>query len=74
MTNPVCNTNEITINRTIDGQQILAHAVYNPDVDGWNCTVRRAGSLKNEHRDPDQTGNDVWVTLVDMIELQIIAE
>ena len=68
--------NKILITRHIDGQQIIARAAYNPEVDGWNCTAYTAGALdhEKERRGPDQTGNDVWATLLDMIELQLTAK
>lgn len=67
-------TNSIVIERRVDGKRIVARANYRPDLDGWVSTVARKGGRTIETRDPDQTGNDVWATLIDMIDLTVAAQ
>jgi hypothetical protein len=62
--------NRIIIKRIIDGYTIKAVAHYLPTEDGWECRVKE-GAVWVEARDPDETGNDVWATLVDMIDLAL---
>jgi len=62
--------NFIRLEQSIDGLMVTARADYHPHpVDGWDCLVR-CGQYK-EYRTPNQTGNDVWSTLHDMIDLAV---
>lgn len=67
------NNTDIVVIRQIDGFTIRVHATYIPSVDGWECRVKE-GHLSSpwiDTRGPDETGNDVWATIIDMIDLAL---
>lgn len=62
--------NRITIKRETDGRTINAVANYVPEHDGWVSTVREGRDIV-ETRGIEETGNDAWATLIDMIDLAL---
>ena len=67
------SNNTITIRRCIDGYEVRAVARYDEADDGWICNVYEGnhGAPPVDTRNVDQTGNDVWATLVDMIDFAL---
>lgn len=66
--------NSIKIDRRVDGFFIHATAIYDEDADGWDCAVREVnGPWDAYKRNPDETGNNVFATLQDMIDLALVS-
>lgn len=61
----------ITVTREFDGYFVKVVAVYNESHDGWDCTSYARHGKRLNHRNPYETGNDVWATIQDMIDLEI---
>ncbi len=65
-------TNTLTMVRKVDGYTVRIFAVYLPNVDGWIVTAKSKNY--SETRTPDQTGNDTFATMKDMLSLAENAE
>jgi len=63
--------NTIAVARRVDGFAVICEARYLPAEDGWECRVRCNHGRWIETRGPDEVGNDVWATVLDMIDLAL---
>ena len=64
-------TETIDVRRDSDGFKLRVVATYDDAADGWTCKTYDGFGSTLDKRGPKETGNDVWLTIEDMIDLAL---